>query len=170
MGHGREGHSGLFWCFLKHRGKNVGYFWVQHWDSLLLLVPINTAAEGFKEELMNASEWKHRSQYLSPLRKLHKQLNKALAILSQILKRQQIIFLRIDKNNFSVKLVCPGLGPGLVWLDVASGCYDHNTGEKHKWRNTEKERKLQDLFMLMEAENTAESIVNAVWESEWYPM
>lgn len=25
--------SGLFRCFLKHRGKNVGYFWIRHRDS-----------------------------------------------------------------------------------------------------------------------------------------
>ena len=83
MGHGRAACSGLFWCFLKHRGKNAGYFWVQRWDSLQLSMPLNTAAEGFKEELMNTSEWKHGSQYNIPVKRLHKQpLNKALATAS----------------------------------------------------------------------------------------
>lgn len=102
---GREGCSGLFWCFLKHRGKNAGYFWVQHWDSLLLSVSLNTAAEGFKEELMNTSEWKHGSQYTVP----HLEITQAAKLSSQpwlllqTLKRQQIIFWGIYKKT---KLDC----------------------------------------------------------------
>lgn len=162
MGHWRAGCSSLFWYFLKHRGKNVGYFWVQHWNSPLHSAPLNTATDGFKEEIMNTSERKHGFQCTVPFRFEDYTSSWMKPILLETLKRQQIIYLGIDKNNFSVRLV----SPGLVWLDVASGCYNHNTGE----RNTEEEiQKTKEGKSYVNGSRQlllkVKSQVNAVWDS-----
>lgn len=49
MGYGRAGSSGLSRRFLKHRPRNVGYFWIQHCDSLSHAMLLNTTEEGFKD-------------------------------------------------------------------------------------------------------------------------
>lgn len=122
-------------------------------------MPLNTAAEGFKEELMNTSEWKHGSQYNIPVTRLHKQpLNKALATASvgNPNKTTTNFFWgggRIYKNSLICQMSTPCL-IGRCNLGVSQSPQERivsNNGDKGRKRS---------IFMFGEVEEPVPSLVN----------
>lgn len=127
-------------------------------------MPLNTAAEGFKEELMNTSEWKHGSQYNIPVKRLHKQpLNKALATASVGNPNKTTthfyfyIFLGggVYKNN----LICQMSTPCLI-----GRCNLRVSQSPHTMEMKEGNC---GIFMFGEAEEPVPSSVNVVHRYKW---
>lgn len=90
--------------------------------SLTLCVPLNTAAEGFKEELMNTLEWKHGSKIYRPRFEI---THAAKLSLGDRFCRKPWKDNKASFQEFTKKF---------TWLPnyhvQASGCYNHGTEKK----------------------------------------
>lgn len=105
MGHGRAGSSGLSWRFPKHRPRNAGYFWIQHCDSLLHGMLLNTTAEGLMETYEYVRTKTRLLIYHHHLKIAQAAKNKPWMLpLMPIFKRQQT-FSRIHKNILAVRIL-----------------------------------------------------------------
>lgn len=105
MGYGRAGSSGLSWCFLKHRPRNVGYFWIQHCDSLSHAMLRNTTEEGFKDAYEHVRAETRLLIYRRHLKITGVAKNKPWILpLTQTFKRRQI-FPGTHKNILTVRIL-----------------------------------------------------------------
>lgn len=116
MGYGRAGSSGLSWRFLKHRPRNVGYFWIQHCDSLSHAMLLNTTEEGFKDAYEHVRAETRLLTYRRHLKITGVAKNKPWILpLTQTFKRHQISP-GIHKNIPTVRILFRPQSDCQMWL------------------------------------------------------